>query len=139
MDSNDGINSEDVRFNREASFQFDIMIYLCMTAFIGQVHIQDKQIRCLGFRCWFSGSSRKKPEFSALWDFFSFQQFVSESVSWNYYRQLHSDYMSVDYKNGKTCIYIVDVDCQNHIPCLSKYYELHAVCLTVRSVLSGIQ
>lgn len=32
MDSNDGINSEDVRFNREASFQFD-MIYLCVIAF----------------------------------------------------------------------------------------------------------
>lgn len=30
--------------------------------------------------------------------------------------------MSADYKNGKTCIHIVDVDCQNHITCLSKYY-----------------
>lgn len=120
LDSNDGINSEDVRFNREASFQFDITIYLC----INSVHrgkyryifkINNSDVWVWTFRCWFSGSSsRKKPEFSALRDFFAFQQFVS--VSWNYYRQLHS----VDYKNGKTCIYIVDVDCQNHITRLSK-------------------
>lgn len=146
MISNDGINSEDVRWNREASFQFDINdIPLYASVHSGKCVFKNNNLDV-----WVSDAGSRTVIVRSLkvphiWIFSLFgNSFLPNGITTDSYIRI----MSVGYKNGYTCIHIVDVDgriilhvyvkilltaiCMNHTVCA--YADPIMTCFWLRRV-----